>query len=51
MALLSSRGTVCDEVFGLIKQIGLNPRIANAFYPWGGGLNIFFEHENQIVAA
>jgi len=51
MALLSSRGTVGDEVFGLIKQIGLNPRIVNAFYPWGGGFNIFFESKDQVVEA
>ena len=51
MALLSSRGTVGDEVCGLIKQVGLNPRIVNAFYPWGGGFNIFFEPKDQVVEA
>ena len=51
MALLSSRGTVGDEVFGLIKQVGRNPRIINAFFPWGGGFNIHFEPEDQVVEA
>ena len=51
MALLSPRGTVGDEVFGLIKQFGRNPRIINAFFPWGGGFNIHFEPEDQVVEA
>ena len=51
MALLSSRGTVGDEIFGLIKQVGRNPRSINAFFPWGGGFNIFFEPEDQVVEA
>ena len=42
---------VGDEVFGLIKQIGLKPRIINDFYPWGGGFNICFEPEQHVVEA
>jgi len=51
MALLSSRGTVGDEVLGVIKRVGLNPMSINAFFPWGGGFNIQFEPKDQVVEA